>query len=138
MKYFKIVWGYDPEDYTQIDETEVEKAYYAHLKKKDAIYSGGSVSGDKIIAVAEDYHRAMGWNRGYKLGADDYAELAQKGLDKVYQKFLADKKNKVHYLMESKQEHLIGKNVEIPELNNPKVKEISEATKKLSDKFSVA
>ena len=136
-KFFKIIWGYEAEDYTEIDETEVEKAEYAHLTKKDAIYSGGSVSGSRIIAVAEDYHRAMGWNRGYKLGALDYEELKEKGIDREYRKFLAEKKDKVHYLIETKQEHLIGKNIAIPELEKPQHNEISEAAKQLSGKLKV-
>lgn len=137
MKYFKIVWGYNAEDYVQIDETELEKAYYAHLTKKDAVFSGGSVSGDKIIAIKEDFHRAMGWNRGYKLSADDFAELSQKGIDRNYQKFLFKTKERVHYLIETKQTHLIGKNAVIPELEQPKNGGLNDEIKQLGDKFKI-
>ena len=135
MKYFKIIWGYDAEDYVEIDETELEKAQFAHITKKDAIYSGGSLTGSKIIAIQPDYHRIMGWNRGYKLGALDYEELSEKGIDKSCQKFLADKKEKIQYLISTFQQHLIGKNVETPELQKPNP--ITEDIKKLGDKFKI-
>jgi hypothetical protein len=58
----------------------------------------------------------MGWNRGHKLEALDYGELWQKGIDRECQRQLADTKQKVLHLIETKQTHLIGKNVDIKEI----------------------
>lgn len=115
-KYYKIIRGYSAEDYIEIDETELEKAYYCFLTKKDSIFSGGAIRGSEILAVQPDYHRAMGWNRGYKLGPDDYAELSEKKIDRQHMTFLSDVKDKVNYLISSKQENLIGINAEIKQL----------------------
>lgn len=117
MKYFKLIYGFDAENYIEIDETELEKAYYCFLLKKDAVYSSGAIRGARIEKIQPDYHRIMGWNRGYKLETLDYEELAQKGIDRTCQNMLLKTKEKVNYLIETKQEHLIGKNVEIPELD---------------------
>lgn len=95
MKYYKLVRGYGPEDYIEIDETELEKAYYCFLQKKDGIYSGGAVRGSEILAIQPDYHRAMGWNRGYKLGPDDYAQLSEEGVNRSHMTLLAETKQKV-------------------------------------------
>lgn len=116
MNYYKLVRGYDAEQYIEINETELEKAEYAFLMKKDAVYSGGAIKGSDISMIQPDYHRMMGWNRGHKLNDYDYAELGQKGLDKKMRDQLALNKEKVQYLINSKQEHLIGKNIDIKAL----------------------
>ena len=129
--FYKIIRGYSAEDYIQIAPDELEKAYYCFLTKKDSIYSGGAVKGSEIIAIQPDYHRTMGWTRGWKLTAEDYSELRQKGIDKKMQQSLETTKDKVQYLMTTKQENLIGKNVEIPEL--AKGRELPESIKRLSE-----
>ncbi len=134
MRYFKIITGYGAEDYTEIDETELEKAYYCHLTKKDAIFSGGSVSGSEIKHVRPDYHRAMGWNRGYKLTSEDYAELSSKGIDRAHTHLLSEKKDKVQYLLETNQIALIGKNVDIA---LPERKDVTVEVETLANKMKI-
>jgi hypothetical protein len=116
MKYYKLITGFNVEDYIEIDETELEKAEACFLQKKDGVFSGGAIRGSKIEMIKPDYHRMMGWNRGYKLGLLDYDELSSKGLDKACQKQLAEAKDKVLYLIETDQLHLIGK--PLPKLEN--------------------
>ncbi len=109
MNYYKLIRGYSAEDFIGIDETELEKATYCFLEKKDAAYSGGSVRGSEIIAIQPDYHRTMGWNRGHKLGADDFAELSSRGVDKACQYALSEAREKVIFLVQTNQVHLLGK-----------------------------
>jgi hypothetical protein len=137
--YYKIIRGYSAEDYIEITTDELEKAFYCFLTKKDSIYSGGAVKGSEIIAIQPDYHRTMGWTRGWKLTADDYSELRQKGIDRKMQLSLETTKDKVQYLMTTKQENLIGKNIEIPEIAKgrelpPDIKQLSE---NISNKFKI-
>lgn len=132
MNYYKIIRGYNAEDYIEINETELEKAYGAFLLKKDSVYSGGAVRGSEIIAIQPDFHRTMGWNRGYKLGEDDYAELRHKGIDNKMRVMIENTKNKIQYFINSGQTDLIGKNVDIPELDKP-----NEITKELVNKFKI-
>ena len=137
MKHYKLIRGYGSEDYIQVDETELEKAYYAFMEKKDAVYSGGAVRGAEILAVQPDYHKAMGWNRGYKLGPDDYVELTEKGIDRSHMNFLTQTKEKVQYLISTGQQDKIGKNVDLPALASPEAKEVSEWSKSLADKMKL-
>lgn len=133
---FKIIHGYNPEDYVEIEKDEVEKAYYCFLEKKDSIFSGGAIKGSNILMIKPNFHKAMGWNRGYKLDEYDYAEIKKTGLDRRMENFLQDKKDRVHYLISHGKQDLIGKNIEIPELEvvkNP----LSEEVKQLSDKLSI-
>ena len=115
--YYKIIFGFDAEDYIPIEDSELEKAFYAFLKKKDGIYSGGAVKGTNIQAIQPDYHRAMGWNRGWRLTDEDYAELNARGIANPHMNTLADVKMKVSSLIETGQENLIGKNADIKKLN---------------------
>lgn len=114
MNYFyKITHGFNAEDYIEINENEVEKAYGAFLQKKDAIFSGGAIKAGMIQTIKPNYHKTMGWNRGYKLGELDYEELAQKGIDRKMEHFLSQQKEKIQYLITTNQTDLIGKNIEI-------------------------
>lgn len=135
MKHFKIIRGYNAEDYIEIDETELEKAYASFLFKKDGVYSGGAVRGSEIIAIQPDYHKTMGWNRGYKLGADDYSELSSKGIDTKMKLLLSETKDKVTYLFSTGQENLIGTNAKIPELEKPN--EFKEITGNIVNNFQI-
>ena len=110
--YYKIIFGFDAEDYIQIDGSELEKAYYAFLKKKDAVYSGGAIRGTNISAIQPDYHRAMGWNRGHVLLDDDFEEISKKGIDNAHMHNFSEIKSKVHHLIQTNQENMIGKNIE--------------------------
>jgi hypothetical protein len=130
MNDFKIITGFTPEEYIPIDETELERAIYVHLSGSKSAFKNGSISGDKIHSVQPDFHRAMGWNRGYKLGPDDYAELAEKGVDKAHYKEIERARERVQYLVEHKQTDLIGKGVIIPELE--KTPQFSNETKRLA------
>jgi hypothetical protein len=82
-----------------IDESELEKAIYAHATGKNAIFSEGTVTGSKIIAIQPDYHRAMGWSPGWKLTADDFNELADKGIDRAHRDFQYLAKERVNEML---------------------------------------
>ncbi len=131
---FKIVHGYDDERFTPIDPDELEKAYAVFLLGGRAIFRGGAIDGKYIQAILPDWHRTMGWAPEYNLGPDDYNELADKGIDRGARKLQEETQTRVQYLIETKQEHLIGKGVEVPALAENGV---SNLTKQLSDKFRI-
>lgn len=113
---FKVMRGFGQDDFIPISAEELEKAIYAHITGKTAVFENGSINGSHISAVMPDFHATMGWNYGHKLGPDDWHELRSTGQESKHKLLLANAKEKVQYLMENNQEHLIGKNVEIPML----------------------
>lgn len=129
--YYKIIHGYNSEEYIEIEENELEKAFYVFLTKKDAVFSGGAVKGGQILFIKPDFHRTMGWHRGYKLDDWDYAELSDRKIDRKMQGVLENTKEKVQYLISTRQENLIGTGFELPKLNP------TSETKQLSDKMKV-
>lgn len=114
--FYKIQTGYGVNDYVEITEDELEKAFYCFLEGKNSIYSGGAVKGASIISIKPDFHRIMGWNKGYKLGPEDYGELAEKQIDLKTQRKLSDVKQRVEYLMQSNQTNLIGTGKDLKQL----------------------
>lgn len=136
-RFYKILQGYEHERDIIIREDELERAYGLFMLGGRWIFSGGAVDGKNIQTIVEDYHSTMGWNKEYKLGTDDYEQLGQLGVDGKMRKALESAKERAMYLINSKQEHLIGKNVAIPELQKPQNKQISEGVKSLADKFKL-
>jgi len=118
MKWYKIKYGFDNQEFIRIDESEVEKAMYAQLKGIVGIFKGGTVRGQNIISITPDFHKAMGWNDGYELLAEDFAELRRYNVENEHRQFLEETKDKIHHLIATKQENLIGKPVqEMKQLN---------------------
>lgn len=115
MRYFKVIKGFRTDEFIPIDETELDKAIYAHLTGKVVAFNNGSLNGDSINSVMPDWHRAMDWNYGYAMGADDWNEIRSRGVERKYAGAIGEAKEKVQYLMQSNQLHLLGK--EVPELN---------------------
>lgn len=132
--YFKIVHGYDDERFTPIDHDELEKAYGVFLLGGRAIFRGGAIDGKYIQAIIPDWHRTMGWAQEHNLGPDDYNELSDKGVVVFARQLQEQIQSKVQYLVETKQQNLIGKNVVVPKLTtnestSPYTKELAEAKK---------
>lgn len=98
-----------------IDEDELEKAIFSFITGKPVLFKSGAAI-RHIESIMPDYHATMGWNEGHKLGADDFAEIRSRGVENKLSKKYEEITNKVQYLIENKQEYLIGKNTKIPEL----------------------
>lgn len=95
MKYFRIKYGYDKDEFISIDETELGMAVRAHISGKKGLFKEGSVSGDKIVAIVPDFQRAMGWKRDYQLTGEDYDEIGSK-TQREYQNLLEETKYQVN------------------------------------------
>lgn len=113
MRYYKVQIGYG-DDFIPITEEELEKALYAQMTGGTVFLSEGSVTGNSIISIRPDYHRAMGWNYGHKFTPEDHADINRSCSS--YQGYLAEVKDKVNYLMKTNQDKLIGQNVDTKSL----------------------
>ena len=118
--YYKIVTGYDNERVVPIESDELEKAYGLFLLGGRAIFKQGAVDSKYIQEISPDWHRIMGWAQEHTLGADDFNELSDKGIDRAARKLQGRVQEKVQYLISQKKENLIGTNASVPELDKPK------------------
>ena len=116
MRYFRVKVGYGSGDFISIDETELEMALYVFINDSKAVFKNGVVRGKDIIAITEDWHKALGINPEWKLDTDDWNEIERKGIKKEYTGVIGAAKEKVQYLIQAKKEYLIGKNVEVPQI----------------------
>ncbi len=118
MKYFKIMRGFGENDFIPIDETELEKAIYAQIVGNIvATFQNGSIMGNHISSIMPDFHRAMGWNYGYKMGADDHDQIMTRGASAAYRGVIGLAKDRVNYFITTDQKHLIGTGAGIPAAN---------------------
>lgn len=116
MRYFRVKIGYGSNEFIPIDETELEMALYVFINDSKAVFKNGVVRGKDIIAITEDWNKALGINPEWKLDADDWNQIERKGIKSEYSGVLGAAKEKVQYLIETRQQNLIGKNVTIPQL----------------------
>ena len=126
MKYYRVYTDF--KGFIPIDETELEKALGAFKLQVGVVFKEGAT--DKIQKVIPDFHRIMGWNYGYELTPEDFNLIENDPECIETKKLFGQVKDRVEYLVATKQINLIGKNVEIKELNSA-----SDLSKQLSDKF---
>jgi len=107
--YFKVQTGFNTDDFISITEDELQKAIYAQITGAVAIFRNGTIRGNNIIGIREDWHKAMGWNYGHKLGADDFAEISAKC--QSYVGVIAAAKTQVDEVMRTGQTNLLGTNL---------------------------
>jgi tryptophan 2,3-dioxygenase len=129
--YFKVYTDFA--NYIPIDGDEYEKAIYAFMKGKPVVFKNGAAT--RIEKILPDYNKMCGWNSDYKITPDEYSEI--EAAKKLNSKFSSEVKAKVEYLIATKQEHLIGKEVKIPELEAPQTHALSAASAELVTKFKV-
>ena len=136
MKYYKIQFGFNEADYLPITSNELPKALALFMEKTGrAIFESGTVRGQDIMRIVEDWHRARGWNQGYKMLPEDFADIEP--LRIPYRETYNKAKMIAEYAIKEDRRELLL----IPPLNAlseiPQVpKEINEQTKFLSDKFT--
>jgi hypothetical protein len=114
MKYFKIKIGYDEHEFIPIDEKELPTAVYCFMTESKGIFNNGVCRGKDIIAISEDWHKAMGWNPTHVMENEDWAEIKSKGILKKYTGVIGYVKEKVQELMNNGQTNLISK-MEVPD-----------------------
>jgi hypothetical protein len=127
MNYYRVYTGFT--EYIPIDSTEMEKAMHAFITGSPVVFENGATS--RIDRILPDFHRAMGWNPSHRLDTDDQNQLRSTGTEGRYWSAIGKAKEKIQYLLETKQEHLIGKNVPMSKLmpaQDPRVKKLTAET----------
>lgn len=108
-KYFIIKTGFGAEDFISITQDELDKAIYCQIMGIVGVFDGGTINGKNIISIKEDWHRQMGWNRGYKLTDNDFAAIRADEACNSYKGLIAASKQNVNRLMTLGRADLIGK-----------------------------
>ncbi len=120
-------------NYIPIHGDELEKALYAFLTGQPVVFEMGAAN--KVINIVPDYNKRAGYYTDGKLSPDDIADRER--YKHHFAGVIGEVKEKVQYLMENNQKHLIGKNVEISELGQSKNPQLSEMSEELADKMRI-
>jgi hypothetical protein len=132
---FKVKYGYTAMDRVSITDFELEKALYAQRFGIPVLLGGKQISGKEIKVIEPDYHYYTGWYESYVPNSgEDWLQI-ERDCPPMLENIIRHKRERIDYLISSNQKHLIGKNVEIPELDKPKeeVKQLPPDIQKLSD-----
>ncbi len=116
-RYWKIKFGHKPTEYVSIEEGgELEKAIYAMMTGTPTQLGNKFVKGTHIMSIEPNYHIHAGWNDFYEpTDGNDWAQIKRDCPE--YDGVLEDFKTRIYYLKENNKLDLIGKNVDIKELN---------------------
>ena len=114
---YRIKYGPWSTDFILIEGDELESFFYA--KRLGAFFSGklGGVDTTKVIAYDPDYKETYGAMPEYELVGEDHNEI--RAVHGDLRSHIGRAEDRVRYLIETKREHLIGKNVPLPELDKP-------------------
>lgn len=140
-RFWKVKYGFTASDQVSIEEGgELEKAIYAQLKGVPVQLGNSFVNGRNIISISPHYHKYTGWYDYYEpTTGDDFAQIKRDCPS--FDGHLELYKERVSYLLQNNQTSLIGKNVNLPNLNEVKQLEnrgpISNEVKALANKFRI-
>lgn len=139
MKYFKIQYGFQEADYLPIKGDELHKAFALKMSQNgDGYFESGMVRAQDIIRIIPDWHRHFGWNRGYKMEAEDYAYTEK--LVGAYNLALSKGKEIAEYAIENKNFTLLklpaSEAARLIQEKKENHQIISDEVKKLVDKMS--
>lgn len=118
-------------NYIPITGEELEKALYAFQTGKPVMFEMGAAN--KVMNVVPDYAKAAGYYSDAKLSSEDVNDM-----ERYKYKFtgiIGKVKDKIQYLILNGRQDLIGKNADVPELENKILPEINEGTKSLVEKM---
>ncbi len=73
MKYFRVKFGFDKNDFYSIDENDLPKALRAQVNGTIFVCDEGTIS--------PDYNRKMGYKRDYALTGEDYDEIGAEAVN---------------------------------------------------------
>ena len=119
-RYFKVKYGFSASDTASIEEKDVEKAIYAQVEGIPVQLGNSFINGKNIISITPNYHKHTGWYEWYEpKDGNDWAQIERdcpnyNGVVEYY-------KDRVQLLMRTNRKNLIGQNIEIKELEAPKV-----------------
>lgn len=111
---FRVKYGFDKTAFLRVEAgPELEKAIYAWVEQIPVTIGGKMIQGKHIISIEGDFRYYTGWYETYEpTSGDDFAQIERDcpNFDGIMPYY----RERVAYLIQSKQEKEVGKNVELP------------------------
>ncbi len=105
---FRIIYGYHPNEYIQIDESDLERAKYAWATKSIFVSQLRNISGGEIKRIEEDYRYYTGWtDEYYPKNLDDNYQLKKDVPIKELQDRMCKADIRVRYILSNNRKDLL-------------------------------
>lgn len=139
MMHYKIVYGFGQDDYLPITENELPKAIALFIEGKGkGLFLEGAVRGQDVQRIVPDWHRAKGWNKGYKMLPEDYHEISP--LERAYNDAYSNGKLIAEIALKENRRDLLTQTMATAMLSLPKILEdipLLAEVSSLAEKFKV-
>ena len=141
-KFYKIVFGFNEDDYISINSDELHKAQVIAIEGGKATFEDGFFNnrGNDVMRIVPDWHRVRGWNKGYKMNALDHEDV--ENLVEPYRQTLANGKLLAEFIIKENRRELLSvpaseafKKLKKLQINTSK--QISSESKLLTNKFKI-
>ena len=143
--YFSVKFGFRPNEKVRITQDELEKALYAQKFGIVVQLGDKQISGKYIISIEKDVYYYTGWyDSYYPQTGEDFLQI-ERDCPKEIDSIIKNKREKIDYLIKTKQLHLIGKNAEIsnfdrietPKQDTELIEKKNAKVETLSEKFKI-
>lgn len=107
---FRVYYGYNPNEYISIPDTELERAEYAWKKNAIFSYGGKQVKGAEFKRIEEDYRFYTGWFDNFSpKDGEDFAQINRDMPDKMlFNNRLQQAQQRVQFAIQSGKEKLLS------------------------------
>lgn len=106
-KHYKIVTGYEVDQYVPISGDELPRAWALFLEGNGrGVFEHGGVRGQDIKGIYPDWGAALGFNRGYKMTSEDYGQIRR--IEKDYNAILTKGKDIAKFALEKNRPDLLA------------------------------
>lgn len=137
MEYFKIIFGFNETDYISITKNELPKAIWLFKEGSSrSVFEEGAIRGQDIMRIVPDWHRAKGWNKGWKMTADDFADISH--LEYSYKKIYELANNIADFAINEKNTNILNLPLnEALKIVPPENKQVSSGAKLLANNMKM-
>lgn len=141
MKYYKVKLGFKESQYLSITQEELPKALMMFLTQtgRGVFSDGNAIRASDILRIEPDWHKEMGWNKGWEMTPDDYAEV--RPFEKAYMNTFKKAKDIVEKLIQTNQTNLsslpLSKLMDMNLLPEIHVTPVTKAVETLADKMKL-
>ena len=78
-KSFKVVYGFNRDQYIEITKQDLPKAYYGFLTEGKIVFSDGhAMKGRDIIRIEPNWNAVMSWHKDYVPKDEDFYHIGEK------------------------------------------------------------
>jgi len=77
-KSFKVVYGFNRDQYIEITKQDLPKAYYGFLTDGKIVFSDGyAMKGRDIMRIEPNWNEVMGWHKDYVPKDEDFSNIGE-------------------------------------------------------------